>query len=67
VPPWPWLIVTTGWPVMTAAAGRALAGSGTRLLALAVVGAVAVAVVIVGSLVFLRHRSRTEAEPRPSS
>jgi hypothetical protein len=67
VPPWPWLIVTTGWPVVRAAAGRALAGSGTRLLVLAVVGTLAVAAVMVGSLVLLRHRSRAKAEQRPTS
>jgi hypothetical protein len=62
----PWLIVTTGWPGVTVEAGRALAGTGGRLLVLAA-GALAVAAVTLGSLMLLRHRNRTGAGRRSTS
>jgi hypothetical protein len=67
VSPRPWLIVTTGWPVVTVAAGHALAAAGARPLAVAAVGTLAAVAVMVGSLVLLRHRGRAGAGPRSTS
>jgi len=60
----PWLIVTTGWPAVTA--GHALAAAGTRLTVLAA-GASVVGALILVSVALLRHRSRTGAGHRSTS
>ena len=60
----PWLIVTTGWPAVTA--GHALAAAGTRLTVLAT-GALAFAALILVSVMLLRHRSRTGEGPGSTS
>jgi hypothetical protein len=62
----PWLIVTTGWPGVAMEAGRALAGTGSRLLVLAG-GALVFAAITLGSLVLLRHRNRTGTRRRSTS
>jgi hypothetical protein len=60
----PWLIVTTGWPAVTA--GHALAAAGTRPTVLAA-GALVVGALILVSVGLLRRRSRTGAGPRSTS
>jgi hypothetical protein len=62
----PWLIVTTGWPAMTSAAGHALVGTWARLLVPAM-AALAVTAGTLGSVMWLRRRSRSGAPRRSTS
>ena len=62
----PWLIVSSGWPAVTAEAGHALAAAGTRLTVPAA-GALAFGALILVSVMLLRHRSRTGAGPGSTS
>jgi hypothetical protein len=55
----PWLIVTTGWPVLIVTAGHAFTASAARLILAA---GTAVAAVIVGLLAQWRHRNRKGAD-----